>query len=153
MPSRLLLSICTIGLMLSTAACVSSKAGDVYTREEARRVITFREGVLVSIKEVKLEGTKSAVGAGAGAVIGGVAGSAVGQGKGSVVAAVLGAVAGGVTGAAAEEGLTREKALELTVRLDNGENLIIVQGIGDDKFKEGERVRVSNSSGTMRVTH
>jgi outer membrane lipoprotein SlyB len=138
---------------LGTAGCVSSKAGDVYTREEARRVITFREGVLVGIKEVKLEGTKSGVGVGAGAVVGGVAGSAVGEGKGAIVAAVLGAVAGGIVGAASEEGLTREKALELTVKLDNGENLIIVQGMGDDKFKEGERVRVVNSSGTMRVTH
>ncbi|MEC5385618.1 glycine zipper 2TM domain-containing protein [Uliginosibacterium sp. H3] len=153
MPSRLLPTICALSLVLGAAGCVSSKAGDVYSRDEARRVMTFREGVLVGIKEVRLEGTKSAVGAGAGAVVGGVAGSAVGQGKGSVVAAVLGAVAGGVAGAAAEEGLTREKALELTVRLDNGESLIIVQGIGDDKFKEGERVRVVNSSGTMRVTH
>ena len=153
MPSRLLLAICAIPLVLGTASCVSSKAGDVYTRDEARRTMTYREGVLLGIKEVRLEGTKTAVGAGAGAVVGGVAGSAVGQGKGSVVAAVLGAVAGGVAGAAAEEGMTREKALELTIRLDNGENLIIVQGIGDDKFKEGERVRVVNSSGTMRVTH
>lgn len=153
MTSRLLIALCAVPLVLSATGCVSSKAGDVYSRDEARRVMTYREGVLIGIKEVRLEGTKSPVGAGAGAVVGGVAGSAVGQGKGSVVAAVLGAVAGGVVGAAAEEGLTRETALELTVKLDNGENMIIVQGIGNDKFKEGERVRVVNSSGTMRVTH
>ena len=153
MTSRLLTALCAGSLVLSTAACVSSKAGDVYSRDEARRVMTFREGVLVGIKEVKLEGTKSNIGTGAGAVVGGVAGSTVGQGKGAIVGAVLGAVVGGITGAAAEEGLTREKALELTVKLDNGENLIIVQGIGDDKFTAGERVRVVNSGGTMRVTH
>jgi outer membrane lipoprotein SlyB len=153
MASRLLIALCAAPLVLGTAGCVSSKAGDVYSRDEARRVMTFREGVLVGIKEVKLEGTKSGVGTGAGAIAGGVAGSAVGEGKGAIIGAVVGAVVGGITGAAAEEGLTREKALELTVKLDNGENLIIVQGIGDDKFVAGERVRVVNSGGTMRVTH
>lgn len=150
---RILMALCALPLLANLAGCASSKAGDVYSRDEARRVMTFREGTLVGIKEVKLEGTKSNIGTGAGAVIGGVAGSGVGQGKGAIVGAVLGAVVGGIAGAASEEGLTREKALELTVKLDNGENLIIVQGIGDDKFVAGERVRVVNSGGTMRVTH
>lgn len=153
MTSKFLVALIAVPMVLSTAACVSSKAGDVYSRDEARRVMTFREGVLVGIKEVKLEGTKSPVGIGTGVVVGGVAGSTVGQGKGAIVGAVLGAVVGGIAGATAEEGLTREKALELTVKLDNGENLIIVQGIGNDKFAAGERVRVVNSGGTMRVTH
>ena len=153
MTCRFLIALCAVPLVLGAAGCVSSKAGDVYSRDEARRVMTYREGVLIGIKEVKLEGTKSNIGTATGAVVGGVAGSAVGEGKGAIVAAVLGAVAGGVAGAAAEEGLTREKALELTVKLDNGENMIIVQGIGDDKFAAGERVRVVNSGGTMRVTH
>jgi outer membrane lipoprotein SlyB len=153
MTARLMIALCAIPLVLGTAGCVSSKAGDVYSRDEARRVMTFREGTLVGVREVKLEGTKSSVGLGTGAVVGGVAGSTIGQGKGAIVGAVLGAVAGGIAGAAAEEGLTREKALELTVKLDNGENMIIVQGIGDDKFVEGERVRVVNSGDTMRVTH
>jgi outer membrane lipoprotein SlyB len=151
--SRLLTTFCAASLILNISGCASSKAGDVYTRDEARRVMTFREGVLVGIKEVKLEGTKTPIGAGAGVVVGGVAGSTIGEGKGAVVGAVLGAVVGGLAGAATEEGLTREKALELTVKLDNGESMIIVQGMGDDKFKEGERVRVVNSNGTMRVTH
>lgn len=152
MTSRLLIALCAVPLVLSAAGCASSKAGDVYSRDEARRVMTFREGVLVGVKEVKLEGTKTPIGVGTGAVVGGIAGSTVGQGKGAIVGAVLGVVAGGIAGAIAEEGITREKALELTVKLDNGENLIIVQGMGDDKFREGERVRVVNSSGTMRVT-
>ena len=152
MTSRILIAICALPLIFSAAGCVSSKAGDVYSRDEARRVMTFREGVLVGVKEVKLEGTKSPVGVGTGAVVGGIAGSTIGQGKGAIVGAVLGVVAGGIAGAIAEEGITREKALELTVKLDNGENLIVVQGMGGDKFREGERVRVVNSSGTMRVT-
>ncbi|GAA5172618.1 hypothetical protein [Viridibacterium curvum] len=140
-------------LALISAGCVSSKAGDVYSRDEARRVMTFREGTLVQVKEVKLEGTKSGVGIGTGAVIGGVAGSGVGQGRGAIVGAVAGAVVGGIAGAVAEEGFTREQALELTVKLDNGESMIIVQGKGEDKFEAGQRVRVVNSGGTMRVTH
>ena len=151
--ARLILCMLAIPAVLGTAGCVSSKAGDVYSRDEARRVMTFREGTLMAVKKVKLEGTKSGIGTGTGAVVGGVAGSTVGQGKGAIVGAVLGAVVGGIAGAASEEGLTREEALELTVKLDNGESMIVVQGIGEDKFVVGERVRVVNSSGTMRVTH
>lgn len=153
MNKTLMIGLLVLPLALASTGCVSSKAGDVYSRDEARRVMSYKEGTLIGIKKVRLEGTKSGVGIGTGAVVGGVAGSTVGQGKGAIVGAVLGAVAGGIAGSAAEEGITREDALELTVKLDNGENLIIVQGMGDDKFKEGERVRVVNSAGTMRVTH
>ncbi len=153
MNTKVLLAVLAIPLVLGTTGCVSSKAGDVYSRDEARRVMTFREGTLVGVKKVKLEGTKSGIGTGAGAVVGGVAGSTMGQGKGAIVGAVVGAVAGGIVGAIGEEGLTREEALELTVKLDNGDNIIVVQGMGEDKFSSGERVRVVYSNGTTRVTH
>jgi outer membrane lipoprotein SlyB len=102
------------------AGCASSKSGDVYSRDQARREMTVRNGVVESVRVVTLEGTKSQVGTTAGAVVGGVAGSSVGQGKGSVIAAVIGAVAGGVAGSAIEEGATRKQALEITVNLDGG---------------------------------
>ncbi|MFA9439833.1 glycine zipper 2TM domain-containing protein [Uliginosibacterium sp. sgz301328] len=143
-------ALCALSLALS--ACASSKAGDVYSRDEAQRTMTFREGVVSDVRQVKLEGTKTAIGTGAGAVVGGVAGSTIGQGKGQIVGAVLGAVAGGLAGAAAEEGLTRENALQITVKLNNGENIIVVQEMGQDTFVAGDRVRVVQSGGKTRVT-
>lgn len=98
----------TMSLLLG--GCASSLTGDSYSRDEARRVQTVRMGTIESLRPVKIEGTKTPIGGGAGAIVGGVAGSAVGGGRGSIVAAVIGAVAGGLAGSAAEEGLTRTQA-------------------------------------------
>jgi outer membrane lipoprotein SlyB len=109
-------------------------------------------GVLESVRSVSIEGTKTPVGPAAGAVAGGIGGSAIGSGRGSAVAAVAGAVIGGLVGAAAEEGLTRREGIELTVRLDNGEMVAIVQE-ADEVFKPGERVRLLAVNGQTRVSH
>jgi outer membrane lipoprotein SlyB len=68
------------------------------------------------------------------------------------VAAVLGAVAGGVAGSALEEGATRTPGVEVTVRLDNGQYLAVVQADGGEGFRAGERVRVLRDGGTTRVS-
>ena len=134
------------------AACATSKSGDVYTRDQARREMTVRNGVVESVRNTTMEGTKSGVGAIAGAAAGGVAGSHVGGGSGQIVGAVFGAVLGGVAGAAVEEGVTKKNALEITVKLDNGQLVAVVQEAGE-VFNPGERVRVLSGDGTTRVTH
>jgi len=139
-------------LSVLLAACASSNSGSVYSRDEARRVQTIRTGIVESVRQVKLEGTKSPVGTIAGGAIGGIAGSSIGQGRGSAVAAVIGAVVGGLAGSAAEEGITRKNALEITVKLDGGGLIAVVQET-DDAFKSGDKVRLVESGGTTRVTH
>ena len=52
-------------------ACASSNAGDVYSRDEARKIQTIRKGVVESVRTVKLEGTKTPIGTVAGAAVGG----------------------------------------------------------------------------------
>ena len=133
-------------------ACASSNAGDVYSRDEARKIQTIRKGVVESVRTVKLEGTKTPIGTATGAVIGGVAGSSVGDGKGSAIAAVIGAVAGGLLGSAAEEGLTRKDAFEITIKLDNGSLVAIVQE-ATEKFSPGDSVRLIENGGVTRVSH
>ncbi len=145
-----LIAIGMVSLLL--AACASSNSGGVYSRDEARKVQTVRTGVVESVRQVKLEGTKSPVGTVAGGAVGGIAGSSVGGGRGSAIAAVIGAVAGGLLGSAAEEGFTRKDGVEITVKLDGGTMLAVVQE-ADDTFKAGERVRLLESGGTTRVSH
>src|SRR3546814_18208192 len=101
-------------LTLALGGCASSLTGDTYSRDEARAVQTVRYGTIESLRPVKLEGTKTPIGPGAGAVVGGVAGSGIGGGRGRAVAAGLGAVAGGMLGSSAEEGLTRPQGGERT---------------------------------------
>ena len=139
-------------LSIFLAACASSNSGSVYSRDEARKVQTVKTGIVESVRQVKLEGTKSPVGTVAGGAIGGIAGSSVGDGKGSAIAAVIGAVVGGIAGAAAEEGITRKDGLEITVKLDGGGLVAIVQE-ADEVFNAGDKVRLIESGGTTRVSH
>ncbi|HEY1289024.1 MAG TPA: hypothetical protein VGF58_11915 [Burkholderiales bacterium] len=144
----LVLSAATVALL---AGCVSQKTGDVYTRDEALREQSVRHATVESVRPVKIEGTRSGVGAVAGGAVGGIAGSTVGTGKTSSVAAVVGAVGGGLAGQALEEGVTRKNGVEITVRLDNGETRAIVQD-ATDKFVAGQKVRLLSQNGVTRVS-
>lgn len=139
-------------LSVFLAACASSNSGNVYSRDDARKVQTIKTGVVESVRSVKLEGTKSPIGTVAGGAIGGIAGSSVGGGRGSAIAAVIGAVAGGLAGSAIEEGVTRKDGLEITVKLDGGSMIAIVQE-ADEQFHPGEKVRIVENADTSRVTH
>ncbi|MGP1717391.1 MAG: glycine zipper 2TM domain-containing protein [Methylophilus sp.] len=133
-------------------ACASSNSGSVYSRDEARKTQTVKTGVVESVRSVKLEGTKSPVGTVAGGAVGGIAGSSIGGGKGSIIAAVIGAVAGGLAGSAIEEGVTRKNAYEITVKLDGG-NLVSIVQEADEQFAPGDRVRIVENGSTSRVSH
>jgi outer membrane lipoprotein SlyB len=147
--SKLLL---ILALSILVTACASSNSGSVYKRDDARKVQTVKTGVVESVRSVKLEGTKSPVGTVAGGAIGGIAGSTIGHGRGSAIAAVIGAVAGGIAGSAVEEGVTRKDALEITVKLDGGSMIAIVQE-ADEEFHPGDKVRIVENADTSRVTH
>ncbi len=134
------------------SGCASTSSGSVYSSSQARQEQTVRMGVVESVRQVSLEGSKSGVGTVAGGIVGGVAGSNVGRGKGSTIGSVLGAVAGGVAGNIIEEGTTRKQGLEITVKLDNGELRAITQE-ADEAFHPGERVRLLSGGGVTRVSH
>ncbi len=141
-----------IFMSIFLGACASSNSGSVYKRDEARKVHTVKTGVVESVRTVRLEGTKSPVGTVAGGAIGGIAGGSIGHGRGSALAAVVGAVAGGIAGSAAEEAVTRKDALEITVKLDGGGLIAIVQE-DDVDFNPGDPVRIVENGSTSRVTH
>ncbi|MCE1243763.1 glycine zipper 2TM domain-containing protein [Oryzomicrobium sp.] len=149
--SRLALLALVGGTVLISAGCASSRSGEVYSRDQARQEQVVRMGVVEAVKPVQIEGTKTPVGGLAGAAVGGVAGSNVGGGKGQIIGGIIGAVAGGLAGAAAEEGLTRKQGLEITVRLDNGSLIAVVQE-ADQQFAPGDRVRVLSGGGATRVS-
>jgi len=148
----LIASFSTMAMLLG--GCTNSLTGDSYSRDEARRVQTIRMGTIESLRPVKIEGSNSPIGAGAGAIIGGVGGSAIGGGRGSIVTAVIGAVAGGYLGNKAEQGLTSAQGVEITVREDDGGMRAYVQEVQPNEiFRVGERVRISTVGGTSRVSH
>lgn len=155
--TRYLTGVSLTGMALAAllvTGCASSLQGDTYSRAEARKPQVVYMGKIESLRPVKIEGTKTSIGSGAGAAVGGITGSSVGHGKGKYVAAVIGAVAGGMAGAAIEEGITRTQGVEITVRLDSGELRAYVQQVKEGEiFRVGDRVRILMSGGTARVSH
>jgi len=145
-----LFAVSLIALLLG--ACASSNSGSVYSRDDARKVQTVRTGIVESVRQVKLEGTKTPIGTVAGGAVGGIAGSSVGSGRGGAIAAVIGALVGGLVGSAAEEGFSRKDGLEITVKLDGGSLVSVVQE-ADEVFNAGDKVRLLESGGATRVTH
>ena len=136
---------------LLVGGCAQGLGGSTYSRTEARRAMTVQFGTIEAVRGVLLEGTKTPIGSVAGAAVGGIAGNTIGGGRGQAVATVIGAVAGGLAGSAVEESATRTQGVELTVRLDDGQFLAVVQADEGEGFRAGERVRVLRDAGTTRV--
>lgn len=149
-----ILAIILVTALFNLSGCASNLTGSSYSREEARTPQKVQIGIVEFVRPVVIEGTKTPIGAGAGAVVGGIAGSSVGDGKGAQIASVLGSVVGGVVGATAEEELTKSQGVEVTVRLENGEVIAVVQKAEKDvNFKVGDRVRVLKVQGNTRVSY
>lgn len=140
-----------VAMTLLAAGCVSSRSGAVYSRDEALRRMTVYYGTILTVREATIEGTQSGVGPVVGGVAGAVAGSAIGSGSGQAIATVVGGIVGGIAGGVAEESVTRKAALELTVEMDNGEIIAVVQE-ADDEYAVGDRIRVVRTpDGATRV--
>lgn len=139
---------CACALLLS--AC-STTSPDVVKREDAQRLSTVQDAVVLNVRAVVVEGDQTGMGAAAGGVIGGVAGSSVGGNREQVIVGVLGAVAGAVAGNAVERYGTREEANEILLQFANGERRSIVQAKGAEVFEPGEPVILVITGGKTRV--
>ena len=144
--------IAALGIAFLLGGCTTeSRSGNVYSRDQARTGHSVIYGTILRVEPVTIEGTQTGAGTLAGGAMGGALGSAVGSGSGRTIATVGGAIAGGLAGAATEKGLTTAQGVELEVRQDNGEVLVVVQE-SDAVYRVGDRVRVlRDAKGTTRV--
>jgi len=111
-----------------------------------------RFGVVESVRDVKINPGPTGVGTAGGAMLGGIAGSNVGGGSGQVAGAIGGAILGGILGSNIEKSANERPGIELTVLLDSGKYVAVVQE-PDEPFRPGDRVRVVSGRGATRVTH
>lgn len=147
---KILLTALTCAATVLLPAC-STTSPDVVQRDDAQRLSTVQDAIVLSVRPVVVEGNQSGGGAVAGGVVGGIAGSSVGGRREQVVAGVLGAVAGAVAGNAIERFGTREDANEILLQFPNGERRSIVQAKGEEVFVPGERVILVITGGKTRV--
>lgn len=133
-------------LTLATTACtIPGPTPDAYGRSQTARAYGVEYGEVVMVRSVPMSGRSTVVGRTAGTIVGAAAGSVVGDGVGQIIASSAGAVVGAVAGEQVEEAVTRKDGLEITVRMDTGAVVTVVQE-ATVEFVEGERVRVLQRS-------
>jgi len=131
--------------------CESRTSANVYAREHAQRIQKVDHGQVIGLRQVEIEGSTTGLGTIAGGVLGGAVGSTIGQGSGQDVATVAGVILGAILGAGLEEGASHQTGLEITVQLDSGEVIAIVQA-ADQQFDIGDGVRIHQlPDGSARV--
>ena len=138
---------------LGLAGCAAPGVGSGdYVRSETRGEMSVRFGVVESVRGVRIDTAYTGVGGTSGAILGGIAGSTVGGGNGQIAGAVAGALLGGIIGSNVEKDANSRPGIEVTVLLDGGKYIAVVQE-ADEAFRVGDRVRILSGQGTTRVSH
>ncbi|GAB5560975.1 MAG: hypothetical protein SynsKO_26220 [Synoicihabitans sp.] len=117
------------------------------SRAQVGNMQTLDLGQVVAVRNVIVDGERTILGISGGAALGGAAaypGGYSAASTGEVVAQAAAAVAGAVVGSAVEEAVTRAEAQELTIELDNGNVVVIIQETPDGEFRQGDRVQVNH---------
>ena len=139
-------------LVATLAACASSSP-DVIQRGDAQRMAQVQDAVVLSVRNVVVDGSQSGIGAGVGGVVGAIGGyGGSGVQREAQVLGLLAGVAGAAAGNALERLSTRENAVEVLVQLKNGERRAIVQAKGGEVLAVGDSVILVTSGGKVRVT-
>jgi outer membrane lipoprotein SlyB len=149
--SRNLITAALCALALGGCAYPGGGSSD-YRGYEARGEQSVRFGVVESVRDVTINARETGVGTAGGAVLGSIAGSNVGGGNGQIAGAIGGAILGGILGQNIERSANERPGVEVTVLLDSGRYIAVVQG-ADESFRNGDRVRILSGRGTTRVTH
>lgn len=127
-------------------------SGSVYSGSQAKEARAISYGTIVSVRDVKIQAeNKGVLGSVGGGVLGGIAGSTVGGGRGQTIATTVGAIAGAVIGSTVEEKMSQVSSLEMVIRKDNGQEIVVVQK-KETGFVPGKRVRIVGSSSDLNVS-
>lgn len=126
-------------------------SGNVYEGSQAKEARSITYGTIVAVRSVKIQAdNQGIIGTVGGGVLGGVAGSTIGGGSGQAIATAVGAIAGAVIGSKVEEKASQVDALELTIKKDDGQEIVVVQK-QDPSLTVGRRVRIVGGS-TLNVS-
>ena len=134
--------------------CAAPIGSAQYRGYEAMGEQNVRYGVVETVRDVNIALPESGVGAASGSMLGMIGGSYAGHSPGaSFAGAIAGALIGGLLGQQMERSANERPGVELTVLLDSGKHIAVVQD-GEERFRAGDRVRVlTGHRGFTRVTH
>ncbi|AOM40292.1 glycine zipper 2TM domain-containing protein [Xenorhabdus hominickii] len=141
---------------LSGCADMGALSSDTYTIDQAKRAQAVTYGTILSVRPVTIkgnqEGSSNMLGLIGGAVLGGLLGNTVGGGTGQRLATAAGAIAGGMAGTGIESAIDKTKGVELEIRKDNGQHVIVIQKLDQVQFSRGQRVKIADSGRSLTVS-
>lgn len=149
-----LLIVALAGITLAGCVNDNTLSGDVYSASEAKQIQTVSYGTLVSVRPVQIQGgdDSNVIGAIGGAVLGGFLGNTVGGGAGRSLATAAGAVAGGVAGQSVQGSLNKSQGIELEIRKDDGNTIMVVQKQAASRYSPGQRVAMASNGSQVTVS-
>jgi outer membrane lipoprotein SlyB len=150
--SLILISILTLG-----GCATGGFSPDIVSRDAAAKSQYVQSGVVVSIRNVTIEGDRTR-GNIFGSILGAIVGSNIGGEDDETtqqVGAVVGTAVGSAVGQNVSESLSRKPGIEIIIKLDsNNREISIVQEMPEDvdySFRAGDQVRIVRSGGKSRV--
>ena len=148
----ILLSILALG-----GCATGGFSPDVVSRDAAAKSQYVQSGVVVSVRNVTIEGDRDS-GNLFGSILGAIVGSNIGGEDDETtreVGAVVGTAVGSVVGQNVGESLSRKDRVEIIIKLITNEREIsIVQEMPEDvdySFRAGDKGRIVRSGGKARV--
>ncbi|MTD26064.1 outer membrane lipoprotein [Erwinia sorbitola] len=149
-----LLIVALAGITLAGCVNDNTLSGDVYSASEAKQIQTVTYGTLVAVRPVQIQGgdDTNVIGAIGGAVLGGFLGNSVGGGTGRKLATAAGAVAGGVAGQSVQGAMNKSQGVELEIRKDDGNTIIVVQKQAASRYSVGQRVAMAANGSQVTVS-
>ena len=139
------------GVVALVAGCKFPSSTSIYDRSNAGRSMSVETGDVVAVRDVQVSGRTTVVGVGGGGIVGSAAASG-GSGVGGAVMQAAGAVGGAILGEAVEEAATRQNAQEVTIKMKNGELMVVVQEVRHEgRFRAGQHVQILNGGGGTTV--
>ena len=133
MINKILASSATVVVLLALSACATNQ-GPEYDGNSYAQVKHYRTGVVLNDRPVVI--SDDGKGSFIGALVGAVVGATIGKGNGSTLASL----GGGLGGYYAGKEVGKANGSELTVKLDDGENIVVV--VKGKDFKAGDRVKI-----------
>ena len=139
-------------ICLFTSCVNSSLKPDTYDRDSVQKVSNVLYGEIVSLKKVTIEGeTKS--GTIVGGLVGAAAGSQVSDSKPeSEIGAVIGGAIGATLGGNVSKSIQSVEGIQLTINMDDGRTISVVQETSQYSFTIGDLVEVISTKGKTRVS-
>lgn len=136
-------------MILGVSCSMTDYKPESISKYQAGKIETVLIGTILQLESVIIEGDRD-LGASAGAAVGADLGSD--NDKAPVAAGVIGALIGSAVGAEIGSKVNEKRAIELTIELDNGKIISIVQEVSEKySFFESQKVKIVKSNYRSRV--